>query len=126
MKRTIGMIALCAAFLACSSPAQAARPPKATLKIIIAVKDQPARGATLHCNPDGGNHPNPKAACDLLRQVGGDLNKIHVPKNAACGNEVEPYVVVITGQWHGKKVRWDKGYRNGCAMKAAGGKLLSS
>ncbi|WP_188187246.1 SSI family serine proteinase inhibitor [Nonomuraea sp. SYSU D8015] len=126
MMRTIGTIALCAAFLACSAPAQAARPPKATLKIIIGVKDQPARGATLHCNPDGGNHPNPRAACDLLRKIDGDFNKIHVPPNTKCGQQVKPYVAVITGQWHGKKVQWDMGYRNGCAMKAAAGPLLTS
>jgi hypothetical protein len=126
MKRTIGLIAVCAAFLACSSPAQAARPPKAKLQVIIKAKNEPTRGATLHCNPDGGNHPNARAACDVLRKVGGDLSKIHVPANAACGQGVRPFVVVITGTWRGKQVQWSKGYRNGCAMKAAGGPLLSS
>ncbi|HEX4815213.1 MAG TPA: SSI family serine proteinase inhibitor [Nonomuraea sp.] len=126
MMRTIGTIALCAAFLACASPAEAARPPKAKLQIIIATKDEPKRGATLHCNPDGGTHPHPRAACSLLRKLGGDLDKIHVPANTPCGQELKPYVVVIQGRWQGKKVQWSKGYRNGCAMKAAAGKLLSS
>jgi hypothetical protein len=126
MMRLIGTIALCAAFLACASPAEAARPPKAKLKIAIATKGEPTRGATLHCNPDGGNHPNPRAACGVIREVGGDLQKIRVPENTACGQELKPYVVIIKGRWNGKKVNWGKGYRNGCLMKAAGGKLLSS
>ncbi|RVX43135.1 subtilisin inhibitor-like [Nonomuraea polychroma] len=126
MMRTIGTIALCAAFLASSSPAaQAARPPKGKLKIAIAVKDGPTRGGTLHCGPDGGTHPHPRAACDVVRKVGGDFNKIHVPADETCGEEVKPYAVVITGTWRGKKVQWSKGYRNFCVMQAAGGKLLS-
>ncbi|TMR99313.1 SSI family serine proteinase inhibitor [Nonomuraea basaltis] len=125
MMRTIGTIALCAAFLACSTSAQAARPAKAKLKIIVAVKNAPARGALLRCNPDGGTHPNPRAACDVLRGIGGDLNQIRVPATTACGQEVEPYVVAVTGRWHGKQVQWSKGYRNSCALKAAGGALFS-
>ncbi|TMR23324.1 hypothetical protein ETD86_08480 [Nonomuraea turkmeniaca] len=126
MMRTIGTIALCAAFLACSSSAaQAARPPKGKFKIVIAVKNGPTRGATLHCSPDSGTHPHPRAACDVVRKVGGDLTRIHVPADSGCGLEVKPYAVMITGTWRGKKVQWSKGYRNFCAMQAAAGKLLS-
>jgi hypothetical protein len=125
MMRTIGMIALCAAVLTGATPAQAA-PPKTKLQIIIATEGEPKRGATLRCNPDGGNHPNPRAACDVLRGVGGNLDKLHVPADTACGQEVKPYVVVVAGHWRGKRVQWSKGYRNACAMRAAGGKLLTS
>ncbi|MCK2217496.1 SSI family serine proteinase inhibitor [Actinomadura sp. ATCC 31491] len=127
MKRAIGTMALCAAFLACASPApaQAARPPKGKLKIVVAVKGSPTKGVTLRCSPDGGTHPHPKAACDVLRTYKGDLNGMHVPKANSCGPEVQPYAVVVKGTWNGKKVEWSKGYRNACVMKAAGGALLS-
>ncbi|MEU4508917.1 SSI family serine proteinase inhibitor [Nonomuraea wenchangensis] len=127
MKRAIGTMALCAAFLACTSPAlaQAPRPAKGKLKIAVAVKGSPTRGVTLRCNPDGGTHPHAKAACDVLRKYKGDLSTMHVPKSNTCGAEVQPYAVVIKGTWGGKQVEWSKGYRNACVMKAAGGALLS-
>ncbi|MER6514590.1 SSI family serine proteinase inhibitor [Nonomuraea sp. NPDC001636] len=130
MMRAVGTIALCGALvLGASSPSLAAAPPtpKVTLKVTVAVKNGPTKGAWLNCSPDGGTHPSAHAACELLRKVKGDPAKINVsPKAAAaCGKEVEPRAVMILGKWYGKTVQWGKVYTNACTMKAGLGTLLA-
>ncbi|GGS69508.1 SSI family serine proteinase inhibitor [Nonomuraea spiralis] len=127
MMRAVGTIALCGAFvLGASSPSLAApRTPKVVLKITVAVKNGPTKGAWLNCSPDGGTHPSAHAACELLRKVGGDPAKLNVSPKASCGKEVEPRAVMILGKWNDKTIKWGKVYANACMMKAGGGAVLS-
>ncbi|MEU7747292.1 SSI family serine proteinase inhibitor [Nonomuraea sp. NPDC049158] len=124
MMRAVGTIALCAAALATATPALAEATRKSTLKIVIVVDDLP-KGATLTCDPDGGSHPTPAAACDLLRKVKGDPSKLNVVPNPVCTDEYQPHTVVVVGKWRGTSLRWTYVFSNSCRMKAAGGAVFT-
>jgi hypothetical protein len=127
MMRAVGTIALCGAFvLGGSAPSFAApKEPKAVFRITVAAKGTPAKSVYLNCMPDGGTHPAAHAACNLLRQVGGDPAKLNVSPKAACTKELKPAGVVIIGMWNGKPVKWGKVYGNSCLMKAGSGALTA-
>ena len=52
------------------------------------VKDRPLKGVVLTCDPDGGVHPTPAAACELLRKVDGDPAKLNVVPNPGVHRRV--------------------------------------
>lgn len=55
---------------AASAPASAAAPPKVSLNITVANgPGKPITHWTLQCDPVGGTHPNPAAACAALLAV---------------------------------------------------------
>ena len=68
----------------------------------------PASGAAvavpLECDPPGGDHPKPKAACAELAAVGGDPAKIEPTRHMACFLIYQPVTVKIAGSWHGTAV----------------------
>jgi hypothetical protein len=64
---------------------------------------QAAKHWTLRCDPPGGTHPNPAAACDALKAI---KNPFAAPK---AGQECPAILantkrVVFSGVWDGKKV----------------------
>lgn len=64
--------------------------------------EHPGRGkATLTCTPDGGTHPDPTAACNALRKVGGDFEKLTWtwPSDMACIQIYDPVWARATGRW---------------------------
>ncbi|MEQ4719812.1 SSI family serine proteinase inhibitor [Nonomuraea sp. B19D2] len=125
MIRALGTLALCGLImLGTSSPAMAARP-KAQLKIAVAVKGGETKTVRLHCGPAGGNHPNARAACELLEQVQGDPKQLNVSPDAACTHELQPHAVGVKGQWYGKPVRWGKVFDNGCLVEAVTGAVAA-
>ena len=129
MMRAAGTIVLCGAVLATASPALAEpipRPtPQSTLRIIVTVKRGPTKAALLTCDPDGGTHPAPAAACALLRKVNGDPAKLNVVPDPVCTDEYEPHAVLVRGRWRGRAVKWAHVYTNSCHMKAAGGAVFT-
>lgn len=52
----------------------------------------------LTCTPDGGTHPDPKAACSSLRAVGGDFERLP-STGQPCTREYNPHVARATGSW---------------------------
>jgi hypothetical protein len=120
-------VALCGALLttAAASPALAERDPRSTLRILVAVKQGETKAVTLTCDRAGGDHPAPRAACRLLRQVHGDPARLNVTPDAACTRELRPHAVVVAGMWRGEPVSFGRVYANACMVRAAGGAVFA-
>jgi Subtilisin inhibitor-like len=82
-----------------------------------------ATAVTLRCDPPGGAHPKPSAACRTLRTVGGQPARLK-PVHIMCTMIYAPITAQITGRWRGKKINWSKTYGNTCEMTRATGVLF--
>lgn len=108
-----------------SSQTASGTAPRTTLRVLVAVKNGPSRAATLTCDPAGGDHPAPRAACRLLRAAGGDPARLDVRPNAICTHEFRPHAVVVSGKWRGRAVSFGRVYPNACLMRSAGGAVFA-
>ncbi len=71
---------------------------------------------TLSCDPAGGTHPTPAAACRVLRDHGATALP-PVRKDVACTQVYGgPQRATITGTWQGKPVRSSFSRVNGCEI----------
>lgn len=60
--------------------------------------------SSLECDPPGGDHPDPRAACRVLAPTAPDLFA-PLPADAVCGQVYGgPQQAQITGSWHGEPV----------------------
>jgi hypothetical protein len=82
-----------------------------------------ATAVTLRCDPPGGAHPKPAAACRTLRTVGGHPARLK-PARTLCTMIYAPITAQITGRWRGKKINWSETYGNTCEMTRATGVLF--
>ncbi len=70
---------------------------------------------TLACNPVGGDHPDPKAACQAL--IAHDAALQPVPPDRACTEQYGgPDTAAITGTWRGRPVNALLSRTNGCEI----------
>lgn len=71
---------------------------------------------TLTCDPPGGDHPDPEAACRALEKNGRTALP-PVPKDQACTMIYGgPQKARITGTWNGKQVDSTLSRTNGCEI----------
>jgi hypothetical protein len=82
-----------------------------------------ATAVTLRCDPPGGAHPKPSAACRTLRSVDGRPARLK-PVRTMCTMIYAPITAEITGKWRGRKITWSKTYGNTCEMTRATGVLF--
>ena len=85
-------------------------------ELIIVFRDgsNPQVTWRLTCNPPGGDHPDPEAACRALDRDG-EWALQSVPKNKMCTQVYGgPEQATITGTWHGKPVASRLSLINGC------------
>ena len=129
MIRTILALTAAGAVLAGAVPASAvaatagaARQPT-DLTLLYMAEAGYATAVTLRCHPSGGAHPQPRAACQTLRAVGGRPARIK-PAHTMCTMIYAPITAQITGKWRGKKISWSKTYGNTCEMIRATGVLF--
>lgn len=78
----------------------------------------------LTCDPDGGSHPDPESACDLLREVDGDLAS-HPGGKGPCTKEYNPYAVRLVGTWEGREITYLHTFANRCEMLRQTGSVFS-
>jgi Subtilisin inhibitor-like len=124
MIRTI--LALTAAATALLGGSAAAAPPaqpRTDLTLAYMAEAGYATAVTLRCDPPGGAHPEPSAACRALRTVGGRPSRLK-PARIMCTMIYAPITAQITGRWRGKKISWSKTYGNTCEMTRATGVLF--
>ena len=111
-----------------SSPAQPAAPtteatastttaPTAapSSELVVSVTDASGSQAVwrLMCEPPGGDHPDPDAACQALDTRADALRP--VPKDRACAEVYGgPEGASITGTWRGQQVRSTLSRTNSC------------
>ncbi|WP_157246043.1 SSI family serine proteinase inhibitor [Nonomuraea typhae] len=122
--KTMALAVLSGALVAGTAlPATAELRPRGTLKISIKT-DGGTKTVRLACDPDGGTHPKPKVACDLLRKVKGKPARLR-KDDVICTKEYMPHKVRVAGTWRGRKIFFMGTFDNACLMKAAGGALYS-
>ncbi|SRR5216683_4195179 len=109
--RSILIAAACAAVLSgCGSThatggtAAAARPAKVSLVIRVAARPgAKMQHWTLRCDPAGGTHPDPQAACRVLLHAKSPFAPL--PRNEMCPMIVAgTKTATIQGTWFGKHV----------------------
>jgi hypothetical protein len=94
-------------------------PPSTGAELTIVIDDGAGRKRTwtLTCDPPGGTHPDPDAACAALAAKG----EAALPpkrKDVAC-TEVYggPERATITGTWQGRQVRSSFSRTDGCEIR---------
>lgn len=71
---------------------------------------------TLTCDPDGGTHPDPAAACGVLGAKGATALPEPSPTTACTEQYGGPQKAKLTGTWRGKKVDSQLSLENGCQI----------
>lgn len=69
---------------------------------------------TLTCDPNGGTHPNPDAACSALESVGGSLAKLTPVMGKACPMFSQPVTARAIGTWLRRPEDFQQTYMNRC------------
>ncbi|GHJ42069.1 SSI family serine proteinase inhibitor [Streptomyces sp. TS71-3] len=94
--------------------------PASSLRLTLLASDisqRPIDQATLECDPDGGTHPDPKAACAALAAVKGDFTRLPNVPGRTCPTVVDPVTAVATGTWQGAPVSYREDFINRCAAE---------
>jgi hypothetical protein len=73
------------------------------------------RAVSLRCDPDGGDHPAPSAACAAIAATSGDLENLTGP-NGMCTLEYRPVTVTARGVWEGRLISYSGTFPNRCAL----------
>ncbi|WP_371482604.1 SSI family serine proteinase inhibitor [Kitasatospora sp. NBC_00315] len=127
LRRAAAVTAAAAALLIALGQAVAAQPPPARddsgdrLTVTLSSGAGPAVDGRheLRCHPTGGDHPEPRAACDRLDSLtswGRDLFA-PVPPDAVCAQRYGgPATARVTGHWAGRPVDARFSRRDGCEI----------
>jgi hypothetical protein len=107
--RYLLIAAICAAAAtACGSKPEMASPPAAAPKVSLDITVSTTPGApskhwTLKCEPAGGTHPNPAAACAVLLKAKSPFAPL--PKGVMCPMiRVGTKTAIVKGTYFGKHV----------------------
>lgn len=95
-----------------------------TLSITSATTGELIARASLTCDPDGGSHPDPGAACEQLSKVDGRIEDI--PEDPGpCTREFVPVILSAEGSWRGEARRFEREFGNRCVgIRGTGGVLF--
>lgn len=118
-------LGLCAAaiLVAPSGALPAAAASGAELYITVTPVDGGAYAMRLACDPDGGTHPRPADACDVLRAVDGWIGDLDVDPGP-CPLIYLPVDVEVTGDWRGREVSYHRQFPNDCVMRRTLGPVV--
>ena len=98
--------------------AQATSNPTGDTDLTIVINNGSSSTVTwrLTCNPPGGTHPDPKAACRAL-ETNGAVALPPVPEDKACTQIYGgPETASITGTWQGQPVMSKFARNDGCQI----------
>jgi hypothetical protein len=100
-----------------SGPTQRDSPmPETNLTIVISDGSGSSKTWRLTCDPPGGTHPDPTAACRAL-ETSGAAALPAVPKDKACTQIYGgPETATITGTWQGERVISTFARNDGCQI----------
>jgi hypothetical protein len=103
-----------------ASPATPAEP-ATDLTIMVRVGSGKTSTWRLTCDPPGGTHPDPKAACRALESNGAAALP-PVPKDKVCAQIYGgAETATITGTWQGKKIISRFARNDGCQITLPAG-----
>ncbi|MDE9367382.1 SSI family serine proteinase inhibitor [Luteipulveratus sp. YIM 133132] len=80
---------------------------------------------SLRCNPAGGFHKDPAAACSELIKVNGEPQHLFVHPEVMCTRDYRPVTARMTGYWGDRMVSYTKTFGNACNMWAATGPVFA-
>ncbi|WP_211277868.1 SSI family serine proteinase inhibitor, partial [Couchioplanes caeruleus] len=83
----------------------------------------PTRLATLRCEPAGGTHPHPVAACSQLQAAGGDFAAVRGTRGP-CTLEYLPVTAITHGYWRGTPTSYSETFPNQCVMERTTGGIF--
>jgi Subtilisin inhibitor-like len=90
--------------------------PETNLTIVISDGSGSSKTWRLTCDPPGGTHPDPSAACRAL-ETNGAAALPAVPKDKACTQIYGgPETATITGTWQGERVISTFARNDGCQI----------
>ena len=90
--------------------------PVASLTVVARDGDTVTR-SRLTCDPEGGDHPSPAAACLALSRQG-ERALPPVPRGLMCTELYGgPQTATVTGQWRGERVNSRLSRVNGCEIE---------
>ena len=101
-----------------SRAAQPSATPSARTELSIAFDDGSGTAASwrLTCDPPGGAHPDPEAACTALK-ANGARSLPAASKDLMCSQRHGgPETAVVTGTWRGQVVKSQLNLTNGCEI----------
>ncbi|HEX6339398.1 MAG TPA: SSI family serine proteinase inhibitor [Jiangellaceae bacterium] len=101
-----------------ASPADTPTPgPETELTVVLDQGDgTPPKEWTLTCDPVGGSHPDPEAACDTLARLDPEVFE-PVPPDAMCTMIYGgPQTAEVTGRWDAEPVDAEFSRENGCEI----------
>jgi hypothetical protein len=99
-----------------AGPAEAQQQPSTRLTVTFRADDRtPPTVWELTCDPAGGDHPEPQAACQALVDAGDPFAP--PPKDQIC-TEIYggPERATVEGAWRSERVRADFSRTNGCEI----------
>jgi hypothetical protein len=80
--------------------------------------------ASLTCDPAGGSHPDPEAACRQLAEADGRIEAIPA-EEGPCQLIFKPVILRASGTWNGEDRRFEGEFSNLCfGNRATGGVLF--
>jgi hypothetical protein len=102
-------------------PTQVACQGSFTLSITAKATGDLIAEASLTCNPAGGSHPHPEAACKQLTKADGYIEAI--PEKQGIGTKIfKPVILSASGTWDGEERQFQREFSNQCvAVLATGG-----
>jgi Subtilisin inhibitor-like len=99
-----------------TSSGSSAVPGDTDLTIVINDGSGSTKTWRLTCNPAGGTHPDPSAACQAL-EANGAAALPPVPKDKACTQIYGgPETATISGTWKGQRVMSTFARNDGCQI----------
>ena len=99
-----------------TSSGSSAEPGDTDLTIVINDGSGSTKTWRLTCNPAGGTHPDPPAACEAL-ETNGAAALPPVPKDKACTQIYGgPETATISGTWNGQAVMSMFARNDGCQI----------
>jgi len=123
------LAATAAALCVAAAPATASIDPvpsdESAFTLLIWGPGAESRGVELRCDPVGGAHPDPQAACDALAATAGDFTKLTAADGSfACTMELRQVTAIAIGTWRGQTVNWSQEFSNPCVLRANTGPLF--
>ncbi len=117
MKTLPGFAVLIFGIAVTTAPAAFAATPQAETFLTLSVQgSQQSSNATLRCDPSGGTHPSPAAACAALAAAGGDFNKLEGRPGTNCADIYDPVTAQARGVYNGSRVNFRQTYPNRCDL----------
>jgi Subtilisin inhibitor-like len=99
-----------------ASSGSSAEPEDTDLTIVINNGSGSTKTWRLTCNPAGGTHPHPEAACQALEHNGAAALP-PVPKDKACTQIYGgPETATVNGTWNGQRVMSKFARNDGCQI----------